>query len=57
LVNIWKYYFPLYKTDHAVKFGNNLRLMADALREIERESKHEVLNPGPRLILRNQELR
>ena len=38
---------------HALKYGNNLRRIVEALRKRETGSKRNVLNPGPKLILSN----
>ncbi len=41
-----------YRKEHSEKFGNDLgRIVAD-LRRKERESKHVLLNPGPKLLLK-----
>jgi len=37
-----------YRKDIAEKYGNNIRRLAEALRERERESGHKVDNPGPK---------
>ena len=34
---------------HAAEYGNDLRRIAQALRERERESSRRVLNPGPKM--------
>ena len=41
-----------YRKEHAEQFGNNLSQIVAALRQKERESKHVLLNPGPKLLLR-----
>ena len=40
-----------YRKEHAAKYGNDLKRIVGALRRRERESKRELLNPGPKLRL------
>ena len=41
-----------YRQEHAAKYGNNLERIIAAFRKKEHESKHKVLNPGPKILLR-----
>lgn len=41
-----------YRQEHAAKYGNNLERIIAAFRKKERESKHKLLNPGPKILLR-----
>lgn len=40
-----------YRKEHAGKYGNDLKRIVEALKKRERESKRELLNPGPKLQL------
>jgi hypothetical protein len=40
-----------YRKEHAVKHGNDLKLIVEALQKKEHESKRKLLNPGPRLLM------
>ena len=40
-----------YRKEHAAKHGNDLKRIVGTLRKQERESKRELLNPGPKLRL------
>lgn len=40
-----------YRKKHAQKYGNDLKRIVEALRKREKESKRNLLNPGPKLIL------
>lgn len=40
-----------YRKEHAAKHGNDLKRIVATLRKQERESKRELLNPGPKLRL------
>jgi len=44
-----------YRKEHAARYGNDLNRIVEALREKERESKHELLNPGPKPLLKKAE--
>lgn len=44
-----------YRKEHAAKYGNNLKRIVEALREEEKKSKRIVLNPGPKMLLKNTE--
>ena len=37
-----------FRKEHAAKYGNNLQLIVEALREKERLSDRVRLNPGPK---------
>ena len=37
-----------YRREHAARYGNDLNRIVEALREQERHSKHEFVNPGPK---------
>ena len=39
-----------FRKEHAAKYGNNLQLIVEALREKERLSDRVRLNPGPKLL-------
>lgn len=39
-----------YRNEHAEKYGNDLQRIVKAFKEKERSSKHELLNPGPKLL-------
>jgi len=41
-----------YRKEHAAQYGNDLRRIVDALREKERQSSRKLLNPGPKLRLK-----
>ncbi|MEA2104973.1 MAG: hypothetical protein U9P79_10100 [Candidatus Cloacimonadota bacterium] len=41
-----------YRKKHAEKFGNNLKLIVEDLRNKEKKSKHIFSNPGPKLLLK-----
>jgi hypothetical protein len=41
-----------HRKEHAAQYGNDLNRIVAALREKERESKHVLLNPGPKLLLK-----
>jgi len=38
-----------HRKEHAAEHGNNLKRIVNALRKRERESKRNLLNPGPKL--------
>ena len=38
-----------HRKEHAAEHGNNLKRIVNALRKRERESKCNLLNPGPKL--------
>ena len=38
-----------YRKEHALKYGNNLKRIAEHLRQREILSQRKVLNPGPKL--------
>jgi hypothetical protein len=40
-----------YRKEHAVRFGNDLNRIVEALRQRENESHHITLNPGPKLLI------
>ena len=40
-----------YRKEHAAKHENDLKRIVGTLRKQERESKRELLNPGPKLRL------
>ena len=40
-----------FRKEHAEKYGNDLKRIVAALRKKERESKRDLLSPGPKLIL------
>lgn len=39
-----------FRKEHAAKYGNNLQLIVEALREKERLSDRVRLNPGPKRL-------
>ena len=39
-----------YRKEHAARYGNDLNRIVEALRQKERESNHNKLNPGPKLL-------
>lgn len=41
-----------YRKEHAAKYGNDLKRILEALQEKERSSKHTLLNPGPKKLLK-----
>lgn len=41
-----------YRKEHAAQYGNDLKRIVEALREKERCSKHRLLNPGPKVLLK-----
>ncbi len=41
-----------YRKEHAAQYGNDLKRIAVALREKECNSKHQLLNPGPKKLLK-----
>ena len=41
-----------YRKKHAEKYGNDLKQIVQALREKEKVTKHKILNPGPKLLLK-----
>lgn len=41
-----------YRKQHAARYGNDLRRIVDALRKEERQSSRKLLNPGPKLRLK-----
>ncbi len=41
-----------YRKEHAAQYGNDLKRIVKALREKERCSKHRLLNPGPKVLLK-----
>ena len=42
-----------YRKEHTLAHGSDLNRIVADLRRRERESKRPVLNPGPKLILKN----
>jgi len=40
-----------HRKEHAAEHGNDLKRIVDALRKRELESKRNLLNPGPKLLL------
>ncbi len=40
-----------HRKEHAAEHGNDLKRIVEALRKRERESKCNLLNPGPKLLL------
>ena len=40
-----------HRKEHAAEHGNDLKRIVEALRKRERESKRNLLNPGPKLRL------
>ena len=40
------------RNEHAAEYDNDLQRIVKAFKEKERESKHELLNPGPKLLLK-----
>ena len=40
----------LNRKKHAARYGNDLNRIVEALREQERHSKHEFVNPGPKMF-------
>jgi hypothetical protein len=40
-----------HRKEHAAEHGNDLDRIVEALRKRERESKRDLLNPGPKLRL------
>lgn len=40
-----------HRKEHAVEHGNDLKRIVEALRKRERESKRNLLNPGPKVRL------
>ncbi len=40
-----------FRREHAAKYGNDLKRIVEALRKRERQSKRNLLNPGPKLRL------
>lgn len=40
-----------HRKKHAAEHGNDLKRIVEALRKRERESKRNLLNPGPKLRL------
>ncbi len=42
-----------YRQEHAKRYGHNLRRIAEALRERERQSSRRVINRGPKSVLSN----
>lgn len=41
-----------YRKAHAAQYGNDLKRIVEALREDECRSKHTLLNPGPKMLLK-----
>jgi hypothetical protein len=41
-----------YRKEHAARYGNDLMLIVEALREKERITTHTLLDPGPNLLLK-----
>ena len=41
-----------YRKKHAEQYGNDLGRIVEALRQKERNSKHVLLNPGPKLLMK-----
>ncbi len=39
-----------FRSEHAAKYGNDLKLIVEVLKKLERDSKRIVLNPEPKLI-------
>ncbi len=42
-----------YRKEHAAWYGNDMKRIVEALRSKECVSKHEQLNPGPKVLLKN----
>ncbi len=40
-----------HRKEHAAEHGNDLKRIVEAIRKRERESKRNLLNPGPKLCL------
>ena len=41
-----------YRKKHAEQYGNNLGRIVEALRQKEHNSKQVLLNPGPKLLIK-----
>ena len=41
-----------YRKAHAAEHGNDLRRIVESLRQRERESDRETLNPGPKRLVK-----
>ena len=41
-----------YRKEHAAKYDNDLQRIVKAFKEKELKSKHQLLNPGPKLLLK-----
>ena len=39
-----------HRQEHAERYGHDLKLIVEALRERERRSAHRVISPGPKYI-------
>jgi hypothetical protein len=39
-----------YRKEHAAKYGNDIHRIFEAFREMEKQSGHGFLNPGPKLL-------
>ena len=39
-----------HRQEHAERYGHDLKLIVEALRERERHSAHRVISPGPKYI-------
>ncbi|CAN2042345.1 hypothetical protein GMMP15_750043 [Candidatus Magnetomoraceae bacterium gMMP-15] len=44
-----------HRKEHAKKYGNDLKRIVEALRKRECKSKRKLLNPGPKIKLKNNE--
>ncbi len=43
----------LYRKQHALRYGNDLHRIVDALKKKEQESNRIRLNPGPKLLVKS----
>jgi len=41
-----------YRKEHAARYGNDLRRIVEALKKKESESNRILLNPGPKLLMK-----
>jgi len=41
-----------YRKEHAARYGNDLRRIVEALKKKESESHRILLNPGPKLLMK-----
>ncbi len=41
-----------YRKEHAARYGNDLRRIVEALKKRESESNRILLNPGPKLLMK-----